>query len=44
MNRKLLMSAEAIENGIGKVIIASGMKDNPISNALQLKGTVITNA
>ncbi len=44
MNRKLLMSAEAIENGVGKVIIASGMKDNPISNALQLKGTVITNA
>ncbi|WP_338599722.1 [LysW]-aminoadipate/[LysW]-glutamate kinase [Sulfolobus tengchongensis] len=43
MNRKLLMAAEAIENGINKVIIGSGMKDKPITSALELNGTVIVN-
>lgn len=41
MNRKLLMAGEAIENGVKKVIISSGLVQDPISNALQLKGTVI---
>jgi len=41
MNRKLLMGAEAIENGVKKVIISSGLVEDPISNALKLNGTVI---
>ncbi|MDT7861184.1 MAG: [LysW]-aminoadipate/[LysW]-glutamate kinase [Saccharolobus sp.] len=43
MNRKLLMAAEAIENGVNKVIISSGIKDLPVTNALSLNGTVISN-
>jgi len=41
MNRKLLMAAEAIENGVKKVIISSGLVEDPIANALKLNGTVI---
>jgi len=41
MNRKLLMGAEAIENGVKKVIISSGLVEDPISNALKSNGTVI---
>jgi len=41
MNRKLLMAGETIENGVKKVIISSGLVQDPISNALQLRGTVI---
>ena len=41
MNRKLLMAAEAIENGVKKVIISSGLVEDPIVNALKLNGTVI---
>ncbi|AHC51111.1 acetylaminoadipate kinase [Sulfolobus acidocaldarius SUSAZ] len=41
MNRKILMAAEAIENGVKKVIISSGLVEDPIKNALEGKGTVI---
>ena len=41
MNRKLLMSAEAIENGVKKVIIANGLIKDAINNAISGNGTVI---
>ncbi len=41
MNRKLLMAAEAVENGVGKVIISSGKTDDSINSALKGNGTVI---
>lgn len=41
MNRKLLMAAEAVEAGTSKVIISSGLVEDPIGNALSEKGTVI---
>jgi len=41
MNRKLLMSTEAIENGVKKVIISSGLSPSPIEDALKDKGTVV---
>jgi len=41
MNRKVLMAAEAIEKGVKRVIISSGYKEDPITNALKLNGTVI---
>ncbi|AWR97369.1 [LysW]-aminoadipate/[LysW]-glutamate kinase [Acidianus sulfidivorans JP7] len=43
MNRKLLMAANAIESGVGKVIIASGYESDCINNALKGNGTVISN-
>lgn len=43
MNRKLLMAANAVESGIKKVIIASGLESDAINNALKGNGTVITN-
>jgi acetylglutamate/LysW-gamma-L-alpha-aminoadipate kinase len=41
MNRKLLMSAEAVEKGVKKVIISNGLVNDAINNALNGKGTVI---
>jgi len=41
MNRKLLMSAEAVEKGVKKVIISNGLVKDAINNALNGKGTVI---
>lgn len=41
MNRKLLMGSEAINSGVRKVIISSGLVDDPIGNALNGGGTVI---
>ncbi len=41
MNRKLLMSTEAIENGVKKVIISSGLSPSPIEDALKDRGTVV---
>lgn len=43
MNRKLLMAANAIESGVKKVIIASGLEPDCINNALKGNGTVIVN-
>jgi acetylglutamate/LysW-gamma-L-alpha-aminoadipate kinase len=41
MNRKLLMASEAISQGVRRVIISSGLKNDPIRNALELNGTVV---
>ncbi len=41
MKRKLYMAAQIAKEGI-RVIIANGLKENPIDNALQGQGTVIT--
>ena len=41
MNRKLLMAAEAVEKGVGKVIISSGLTEDPIGDALAERGTVV---
>ncbi|BBG24576.1 [LysW]-aminoadipate/[LysW]-glutamate kinase [Sulfuracidifex tepidarius] len=43
MNRKVLMGLEAVENGVKKVVISSGIIEDPISNALSENGTVIRN-
>ena len=41
MKKKVLGSQEALHGGVGRVIIADGRVENPISNALNGKGTVI---
>jgi [amino group carrier protein]-L-2-aminoadipate 6-kinase len=41
MKKKILGSEEALQMGVGKVIIASGQGTRPISNALAGNGTVI---
>ncbi|MEB3755278.1 MAG: [LysW]-aminoadipate/[LysW]-glutamate kinase [Desulfurococcales archaeon] len=42
MNRKVMMAAEAVEKGVGIAVIGSGLSENPVSNALNGKGTRIT--
>ena len=42
MDKKVMASIEAVEMGAGSSIIASGMKQNPIRNALAGLGTVIS--
>ncbi len=41
MNRKLLMAVEALEKGVRKVVIASGLGREPVSRALTGSGTII---
>jgi [amino group carrier protein]-L-2-aminoadipate/L-glutamate 6-kinase len=41
MKKKVLGAEEALKGGVGKVIIADGRVDKPISNALSGNGTVI---
>ncbi|MBL7162872.1 MAG: [LysW]-aminoadipate kinase [Anaerolineales bacterium] len=41
MKKKVLGAGEALEGGVGQVIIADGRVENPISNALEGNGTVI---
>lgn len=41
MKKKVLGAEEALNGGVGRVIIADGRIENPISNALAGKGTVI---
>lgn len=41
MKKKVLGAEEALQGGVGKVIIADGRVEKPISNALDGKGTVI---
>ncbi len=41
MKKKVLGAQEALEGGTGKVIIADGRFDQPISNALSGAGTTI---
>ena len=42
MNQKVMAAVEAVEMGSKRSIIASGLKENPIANALSNGGTVIT--
>lgn len=41
MKKKILGAGEALEGGVGRVIIADGRMENPISNALAGNGTII---
>jgi acetylglutamate/LysW-gamma-L-alpha-aminoadipate kinase len=41
MKRKMLGAIEALENGVGRVILADGRIDQPLSHALSGQGTVI---
>ena len=41
MKKKVLGAAEALQGGVGRVVIADGRVEHPISNALAGKGTVI---
>jgi acetylglutamate/LysW-gamma-L-alpha-aminoadipate kinase len=42
MKKKVLGAQEALQGGVGKVIIADGRIENPISMALQGHGTIIS--
>jgi len=42
MNRKIIEAVEAVEAGVGEVIIASGLHENPVTRALANQGTRIT--
>jgi [amino group carrier protein]-L-2-aminoadipate 6-kinase len=42
MKKKVLGAEEALQGGVGRVIIADGRIENPISNALQGNGTIIS--
>lgn len=41
MNRKIMLAKKAVEEGVGKVVISSGLIENPVTKALQGVGTVI---
>jgi acetylglutamate/LysW-gamma-L-alpha-aminoadipate kinase len=41
MKKKVLGAREALQGGVGRVIIADGRVRSPISEALSGKGTVI---
>ncbi len=43
MNQKVMAAIEAVEMGSQRSIIASGLKEHPMANALSNGGTVITN-
>jgi len=43
MDKKVIAAVEAVEMGAKKSVIASGLKENPIRNALAGVGTVISN-
>ncbi|MDH5816205.1 MAG: [LysW]-aminoadipate/[LysW]-glutamate kinase [Candidatus Nezhaarchaeota archaeon] len=42
MITKLYATIEALEGGVERVVIASGLKERPVTNALMGRGTVIT--
>lgn len=42
MKKKVLGAQEALQGGVGSVIIADGRREGPITNALQGNGTVIS--
>jgi [amino group carrier protein]-L-2-aminoadipate 6-kinase len=42
MNQKVMAAVEAVETGAKKAIISSGLKQNPLQNALSENGTVIS--
>jgi acetylglutamate/LysW-gamma-L-alpha-aminoadipate kinase len=41
MKKKVLGAEEALKGGVGRVIIADGRIQNPITNAINGNGTVI---
>jgi acetylglutamate/LysW-gamma-L-alpha-aminoadipate kinase len=41
MNRKILLAKKAVEEGVGRIVIASGLSEEPITSSLQGSGTVI---
>ena len=41
MKKKVLGAEEALKGGVKRVVIADGRIQNPISNALEGKGTII---
>jgi acetylglutamate/LysW-gamma-L-alpha-aminoadipate kinase len=41
MKKKVLGAGEALKGGVGRVVIADGRVENPITNALSGNGTVI---
>jgi acetylglutamate/LysW-gamma-L-alpha-aminoadipate kinase len=42
MKKKVLGAEEALKGGVSRVVISDGRIQNPITNALEGKGTVIT--
>ncbi len=42
MNRKLIEAANAVRSGVGEVIIASGVTEDPLEDALKGNGTVVS--
>jgi acetylglutamate/LysW-gamma-L-alpha-aminoadipate kinase len=42
MKKKVLGASEALQLGVSQVVFADGRIDQPITNALQGKGTVIS--
>jgi len=43
MDKKVIAAVEAVEMGAKKSVIASGLKENPLRNAISGTGTVISN-
>jgi len=41
MNRKIMLAKKAVEEGVEKVVISSGLIEDPILNALRGGGTAI---
>lgn len=41
MNRKIMLAKRAVEEGVNRVIISSGLIENPITSALNGMGTVV---
>ena len=41
MKKKVMGAAEALEQGVGRVVFADGRVDRPVSRALAGEGTVI---
>jgi len=41
MKRKVLGAVEALREGVGRVILADGRRENPVMRALEGEGTVI---
>lgn len=42
MNRKVMLAKKAVEEGVGRVVISSGLVENPVTSAIMGKGTIIS--
>ena len=42
MNRKVIMASEAVESGVGSAVISDGLRERPVTDALEGLGTRIT--